>query len=56
MYYFKQIEDGTIISVESKSVDVTSPDFVRASKTEYDSYIASLPSPPPPEGKGREGL
>lgn len=43
MYYYKQIEDGNIISVEAKSLDATSPNFVKATKAEYDEFIASLP-------------
>ncbi|MBA7673054.1 hypothetical protein ES703_81242 [subsurface metagenome] len=49
MHYYKQIENGKIISVEAKSIDATSPNFIKATKAEYDSFIASLPPPPPPE-------
>lgn len=44
MFYFKQIKDGKIVSVESKSVDIASPDFIRATKAEYDNFLASLSS------------
>ena len=43
MYYFKQVENGNIISIESKNVDVKSPGFVKATKAEYDGFHASLP-------------
>lgn len=43
MYYYKQVKDGVITSVESKSVDTASPGFIKATKTEYDNFIASLP-------------
>ena len=43
MYYYKQIKDGKIFSVEAKSLDATSPNFIKATKVEYDSFIASLP-------------
>ncbi len=43
MFYYKQVEDGKIISVEAKSVDSTSLNFVKATKAEYDAYIVSLP-------------
>ena len=43
MYYYKQVKDGTITSVEAKSRDATSPSFIKATKAEYDSFIASLP-------------
>lgn len=48
MYYFKQVKNGNIISVESKSVNVKSPGFVTASRAEYDSFLALLPLPEPP--------
>ena len=47
MYYYKQVKDGEIASVEAKTVNVTSPNFVKATKAEYDGYIASLPTPIP---------
>ncbi len=43
MYYYKQIKDGNIVSVEAKSIDIISPSFVKATKTEYNEFIASLP-------------
>lgn len=49
MYYYKQVKEGKIGSVEVKSNDVASPNFVKATKAEYDSFIASLPPPPEPE-------
>lgn len=49
MYYYKRVKDGKIASVEAKSNDVASPNFIPATKAEYDDYIASLPPPPPPE-------
>ena len=49
MYYYKQIKDGKIVSVEAKSLDATSSHFVKATRAEYDSFIASLPPPEPPE-------
>lgn len=50
MYYYKQVQDGEIVSVEAKSRDSTSPTFVKATKAEYDAFIASLPviEPEPP--------
>jgi len=48
VYYFKKVEDGVIISVEAKSVNVASPDFIEATKQEYDDFLASLPEPEPP--------
>ena len=49
MYYYKQVKNGKIVSVESKNNDNLSPDFAKATKTEYDGYLAALPPPPPPE-------
>lgn len=49
MCYYKQVRDGKIIGVEAKSVASASPNFVKATKAEYDSFIASLPPPPLPE-------
>lgn len=50
MYYFKQMDNGNIVGVESKTANVPSPNFVEATKGEYDEFIASLPEPPePPE-------
>lgn len=43
MYYYKKVKDGVIVSVESKSVKVASPNFIETTKAEYDSFIASLP-------------
>lgn len=50
MYYYKQVKEGVIVSVESKSSNVASPDFIEATKAEYDDFIASLPviEPQPP--------
>lgn len=50
MYYYKQVQDGDIISVEAKSRPALSPTFVEATKSEYDQFIASLPAvePQPP--------
>ena len=48
MYYFKQVKDNRIVSVEAKSVNVASPGFVEASKAEYDDFVASLPAPEVP--------
>lgn len=49
MYYYKQLKDGKIVSVEAKNLDSVSPDFVKATKAEYDGFIASLPPPVLPE-------
>lgn len=43
MFYYKQIKDGEIASVEAKSNDATSPGFVMTTKAEYDSFVKSLP-------------
>ena len=43
MHYFKQVKSDKIVSVESKSINVVSPDFVKATKAEYDNFLASLP-------------
>ena len=43
MYYYKQIKGGKVVSVESKDIDSVSPEFVRATKAEYDTCVASLP-------------
>ncbi len=52
MHYYKRVSDGEIVSVEAKSIDVASPNFTKATKAEYDNYIASLPviepEPEPP--------
>lgn len=45
MYYFKRVKNGKIVSVEAKSVDVVSPNFIKATKAECDNFIASLPLP-----------
>jgi len=45
MYYFKQIKDKSIVGVESKSVAVLSPSFVKATEVEYNSFLVSLPPP-----------
>ena len=47
MFYYKQIRNGNIVSVEAKSIDVASPHFVKATKVQYDEYIALLPPSPP---------
>ena len=49
MYYYKQVKDGNIVSVETKSRDAISPNFIKATKAEYDGFIASLPPTEPPE-------
>ena len=51
MYYYKQLKDGNIISVEAKSNDATSPHFVKATKAQYDKFIASLPVVEPEPGR-----
>lgn len=56
MYYFKQVEYGEIVSVESKSVEIASPNFFKATKTEYDDFIASLPIVEPPSKLVRDLL
>ena len=50
MYYYKRVKDSKITNVEAKSIDATSPNFVKATKAEYDEFIASLPvvKPEPP--------
>lgn len=50
MYYYKQAKDGIIVSVEAKSKPALSPNFVKATKAEYDAFNASLPvvEPEPP--------
>lgn len=50
MYYYKQVKDEQIVSVEAKSKPALSQDFVEATKAEYDTFIASLPAiePEPP--------
>ena len=47
MYYYKQVKDGNIVSVEAKSLDAISPNFVKATKAEYDGFIVSLPKVEP---------
>ncbi|GAJ21172.1 unnamed protein product, partial [marine sediment metagenome] len=47
MYYYKKVENGEIVSVEAKSLDAISPSFVKATKEEYNAFIASLPEPEP---------
>lgn len=56
MYYYKQVKNGEIVSVEAKSIDVASPGFVKATEGEYNDYISSLPEvkPEPPQYLGRE--
>ncbi len=49
MYYYKQVANGGVVSVEAKSKDISSPSFVKATKSEYESYLASLPPSPVPE-------
>lgn len=49
MFYYKQVEQGEIISVEAKDKASISPNFINATKAEYDTFIASLPPPEPPE-------
>ena len=43
MYYFKQLINDKIVSVESKTSNVPSPDFVAATEKEFSKFIASLP-------------
>jgi len=43
MFYYKQVKDGEIISVEAKSRSSNSPHFIKATKAEYDTFITSLP-------------
>lgn len=45
MYYFKKVVNGLIISVETKSVKVASPGFVKATKIEVEKHLATLPPP-----------
>lgn len=56
MYYYKQVKRRNIISVEAKSLDATSPNFVKATKAEYDEFISSLPviEPEPVRDYGKE--
>ncbi len=49
MFYYKKVLEGKITSVESKSLESVSQNFVKATKAEYDGFIASLPPPPEPE-------
>ena len=49
MYYYKQVKDGQIVSIESKSIKIASPDFVEAAKEECEDYLTSLPPSPPPK-------
>lgn len=49
MFYYKQIKEGKITSVEAKSKASISPNFIEATKAEYDTSIASLPRPDPPK-------
>lgn len=44
MFLFKQIVSGEIRSVEAKSVDVASPDFVKCGKKTYQAFMKSLPA------------
>lgn len=55
MYYYKQVQDGQIVSVESKTVNIASPGFIPASKAKYNSFLASLP-PPGPEPPDQDTL
>lgn len=45
MFYYKQITANKIVSIEVKSIESISPGFIRATKAEYDNFIASLPAP-----------
>lgn len=56
MFYYKQVENGKIISVEAKSRDIISPHFVKTTKMIYDNFIASLPigEPEPERDYGAE--
>lgn len=49
MFFYKQVKQGKITSVEAKSIDAISLGFVKATKAEYDTFIASLPEPEPPK-------
>ena len=42
MYYYKKVIDKQIVSVEAKTLDATIPNFVKATKAEYNEFIASL--------------
>jgi len=44
MYHFKQIINGKIASVESKSINIASPGFIPALEAEYTGYLTSLGS------------
>lgn len=56
MHYYKLVKDDKIVSVEAKSSDSTSPNLVKATKAEYDNFIASLPiiTPNPPRDLAAE--
>ena len=56
MYYYKQVKDGKITSGEAKNLDAISPNFVKATKAEYNEFIASLPvvEPEPVRDLGAE--
>jgi len=49
MFYYKQVKDGQIVSIESKSFKIASPDSVEATREECDAYLAALPPSPPLE-------
>lgn len=49
MYYFKRVKNGKIVSVEAKSRESVSPNFIGATEAEYVSYLASIPPSPLPE-------
>ena len=50
MKYWKRIDgNGIATTVESYSFDLDIDGAIEITKTEYDSFIASLPPPPPPE-------
>ena len=44
MYYYKQVTNNKIVSVEAKSVDIASPDFTKATLQEVTDFKASLPA------------
>lgn len=51
MFYYKQVKDGKIISVEAKSKAALSTGFVKTTRATYDAYLASLPPQAPPKPK-----
>ena len=47
MFYYKQVVNSEIVSVEAKNRPSISPGFVEATQAEYDAFMASLPEPEP---------